>query len=211
MKLVLASGSPRRTQILQSLGIAHEVDPADIDESVLPGERPQPHVLRLAEAKARSVAQRHPGAFVLAGDTVVVIDDEILGKPRDEAEAVAMLERLSGRTHHVVSGLALAEASALASATPAAAAGGEAAAAVHSRADVAAVTFRVFDRAEARAYVATGEPMDKAGAYAIQGLGAALVERFEGEYHTVVGLALQALLDLLERAGHPWRFGGIGN
>lgn len=198
MRLVLASGSPRRTAILDQLGIAHTVDPADIDERVEAGERPREHVERLSRAKALSVATRHPSAYVLAGDTVVVRDETILGKPETADEAVQMLLGLAGRTHEVVSGLALVEPGA---------GGGAGGGRVHVRSDVARVTFRGFDRAEAEAYVATGEPMDKAGAYAIQGLGAALVEHFSGEYHTIVGLSLPALFDLLERAGHAWHFG----
>lgn len=216
MKLVLASGSPRRTAILDRLGIAHTVDPADIDERVEPDERPRAHVERLARAKAWSVAERHPGAHVLAGDTVVVRDTTILGKPETPDEAVQMLLGLAGRTHEVVSGLALVGPGLVAGAGSTAVPGSARTRPdsalerpVHVRSDVARVTFRDFDRAEAEAYVATGEPMDKAGAYAIQGLGSALVEHFAGEYHTIVGLSLPALFDLLARAGHPWHFGRV--
>jgi len=192
MRLVLASASPRRTAILDTLGLPHEVDPADVDESLRPGESAEQYVKRLAEAKAAVVAERHVGAFVLAGDTTVVRDDEILGKPADDDDAVAMLCSLAGRQHRVLSGLALA--------MP----GGE----IHARVDEARVFFRAFDASLARAYVATGEPLGKAGAYAIQGQGGALVTRVEGDYSTVVGLSVAGLVDLLEAVGQPYRFQG---
>lgn len=192
LPLVLASASPRRAAILTRLGIDHEVDPAHVDETGLPGERPGPHVARLAEAKARAVMSRHPEAMVLAGDTVVVRDDAILGKPASRAEAEAMLLSLAGRSHEVTSGLAL---------------GDPRDGRVHVRVETARVRFRDFDGDTARAYVATGEPMDKAGGYGIQGRGAALVARLEGDYHTVVGLPVAALMELLAAVGRPYRFG----
>jgi septum formation protein len=192
MRLVLASASPRRTAILDTLGLPHEVDPADVDESLRPGESAEQYVKRLAEAKAAVVAGRHVGAFVLAGDTTVVRDDEILGKPADDDEAVAMLCSLAGRQHRVLSGLALAMPG-----------GG-----IHARVDEARVFFRSFDASLARAYVATGEPVGKAGAYAIQGQGGALVTRVEGDYSTVVGLSIAGLVALLEAVGQPYRFQG---
>ena len=186
-RLVLASASPRRRDILRQLGLEPEVRPADVDETMRPGEDPGAHVLRLAREKAERVLQREPGALVLAGDTVVVLDGQVLGKPGDEAEAVAMLESLSGRTHEVLSGIALA--------------GG------HGMLDTATrtvVRFRAFDRDTARRYVATGEPMDKAGGYGIQGLGAALVEEVDGDYYSIVGLPVAALMRLFRLAG--WRY-----
>lgn len=193
-RLVLASGSPRRTELLSRLGIAHEVDPAHIAEDVLPGEAPGPHVERLAREKARSVAARWPDVWVLAGDTVVVRDGEILGKPANEAQARQMLTGLAGRAHQVVSGLALAE---------------PGTGRVYSRHDMARVVFRRLADREIAEYVATGEPLDKAGAYGIQGMGGALVTRVEGDYHTVVGLPLSGLVTLLEEAGLRYAFGSL--
>lgn len=193
--LVLASGSPRRTDLLDRLGLSHVVDPSSIDEEVMPGETPETHVERLAREKAAEVVSRHPASLVLAGDTVVVRDGEILGKPRDRGHAVGMLRSLSGRDHRVLTGLALA--------VPR-----DRGSEILGRVDEARVVFRAFGAAWARRYVETGEPMDKAGAYAIQGRGAALVTRVEGDYHTVVGLPVSGLLALLEEAGYHYAFGG---
>lgn len=191
-RLVLASASPRRRDILRQLGLDPEVLPADVDERLLPGEEPVEHVRRLAREKATRVLESEPDALVIAGDTVVVRDGEVLGKPADSDDAVAMLVSLSGRTHEVLSGLAVAGA---------------------NRAEDAVtrtrVRFRAFDRDIARRYVATGEPMDKAGAYGIQGLGAALVEGVEGDYYSIVGLPVAALLRLFEQVGWRYDFGGL--
>lgn len=191
-RLVLASASPRRRDILRQLGLDPEVLPADVDERLLPGEEPVEHVRRLAREKATCVLESEPDALVIAGDTVVVRDGEVLGKPADSDDAVAMLVSLSGRTHEVLSGLAVAGA---------------------NRAEDAVtrtrVRFRAFDRDIARRYVATGEPMDKAGAYGIQGLGAALVEGVEGDYYSIVGLPVAALLRLFEQVGWRYDFGGL--
>jgi septum formation protein len=188
--LVLASASPRRAEILETLGLPTEVYPARVDESVLPGEEAEEHAERLARAKAAAVAGLLSGRWVLAGDTVVVVDDRILGKPRDEGHAVEMLLALQGRTHRVISALALVDP----------------AGRVRSGAQSTEVRFRPFDEAFARGYVATGEPMDKAGAYGIQGLGSVLVEGVEGDWSGVVGLPVPLLVDLLEQAGRPYRF-----
>jgi septum formation protein len=190
--LVLASASPRRAEILETLGIPAEVHPARVDESVLPGEGPEEHAERLARGKAAAVASLVPGRWVLGGDTVVVVDDQILGKPRDEGHAVEMLLALQGRAHRVVSALALVDP------------GGR----VFSGAQSTEVRFRPFDEAFAQAYAATGEPMDKAGAYGIQGLGSVLVEGVVGDWSGVVGLPVPLLVDLLEKAGRPYRFPG---
>ncbi|MEX0836744.1 MAG: nucleoside triphosphate pyrophosphatase [Gemmatimonadota bacterium] len=191
-RLVLASASPRRRDILRQLGLEPEVRPADVDERLLPGEDPGEHVRRLAREKAARVLEFEPDALVIAGDTVVVRDGEVLGKPADPDEAVAMLVSLSGKTHQVLSGLALARADRAVDAVTR-----------------TSVCFRTFDQGTARGYVATGEPMDKAGAYGIQGLGAALVEGVEGDYYSIVGLPVAVLLQLFEQMGWRYDFGGL--
>lgn len=191
-RLVLASASPRRLEILRQLGLEPDVHPADVDERLLPGEEPGAHVRRLAREKAGHVSALEPGALVVAGDTVVVRDGRVLGKPRDPDDALAMLVSLSGRTHHVLSGLALAGP------------GG-----IFDAVTRTAVRFRDFDPEHARLYVETGEPMDKAGAYGIQGLGAALVSEVSGDYYSIVGLPVPALLGLFDRAGWHYEFGTL--
>jgi septum formation protein len=187
--IVLASGSPRRKQLLEMLHIPFRVIPPDVDEHVLPGEEPGHYVTRLSRAKAEAVAARAPGDVILAADTTVVLDGAIFEKPTSPANAVEMLSRLQGRTHEVMTAVAVAR-------------DGK----VEHALDVSRVTFRAVDRATLEAYVATGEPMDKAGAYAIQGLGAPLVERVEGDFFGVMGLPLRLALDLLARFGRPYRF-----
>jgi septum formation protein len=188
--IVLASGSPRRTQLLTLLGIAHTVDAAhDVDETPRPGEDPEALARRLAAEKADGVAHRHPGVPVLAADTVVVLDGEVLNKPVDAADAEAMLARLAGRDHVVVTAVALAH-------------DGR----VDVRADRTRVWFRPLSPALIRAYVATGEPLDKAGAYGLQGYGAVLVDRIDGDCFGVIGLSLRLVVDLLDAAGRPYRF-----
>jgi septum formation protein len=187
--IVLASGSPRRRQLLEMLRIPHRVVAPDVDESRRDAEAPERYVVRLAHAKARAVVERAPGEVVLAADTTVVLAGELFGKPVDAADAVAMLSRLQGRTHEVMTAVAVARDERIEHAL-----------------DVSHVTFRPADRATLTAYVATGEPLDKAGAYAIQGLGAPLVERVEGDFFGVMGLPLRLALDLLERFGRPYRF-----
>ncbi|HEX7547246.1 MAG TPA: Maf family protein [Gemmatimonadaceae bacterium] len=188
-RVILASASPRRRQLLLLVGIDHEVRPADVDESLLPGETPVAHAERLARAKAHAVAEREPGAVVIAADTIVVVDGEVLGKPLDARGARTMLRRLSGRTHTVLTAIAVARASRTESAV-----------------ESVDVTFRPLSDDEIDAYIATGEPMDKAGAYGIQGYGATIVERVDGDYFSVMGLGLRRLVDLLERVGAPYRF-----
>jgi septum formation protein len=187
--ITLASSSPRRRHLLEMLGIAHQVIPADVDESPRPGEEPEVMAVRLATEKARSVWQRHPERPVLAADTVVVIGGEILGKPRDEADARRMLALLSGRDHRVITAVALA--------TPA----GE----ILQQCDVTRVWFRPLTPELIEAYVATGESLDKAGSYGVQGVGAVLVERVEGDFFGVMGLPLRLVVSLLEAAGMPYR------
>ena len=191
--LVLASASPRRTAILRMLGLTHDVVVTDVDEVLLAGETPDGHVERLSREKALAGSRSRPDALVLAGDTVVVLDGVVLGKPAGPEDAVATLLRLSGRRHVVHSGLALLEPGGV----------------VHSAVGRTEVLFRAFDEAHARAYVATGEPLDKAGAYGIQGMGAALVSEIDGDYYTVVGLPVAELLSLLQRAGWGYTFGGL--
>ena len=190
--LVLASSSPRRRELLTLIGIPHSVRPADIDETPLAGELPYPHAERLAREKAAVVAAREPNAIVVAADTIVVVDGEILGKPRDDAEAAAMLRRLSGRGHTVHTAVAVARD-----------------AAVVSDVETVGVTFRELSDDDIAAYVATGEPMDKAGAYGIQGFGATVVTRVDGDYFAVMGLALGLMVRLLARVGVRYRFGEI--
>ncbi len=188
--VVLASASPRRKQLLQLLGLEPEVVPTDIDETWRNGEAPGAHAERLAREKAAAAAR--DGAAVVGADTIVVLDGTILGKPADAAEARATLRRLAGREHEVFTAVAVAYAGTTASGT-----------------ERTVVRFRPLDDATIAAYVATGEPMDKAGAYGIQGYGAVLVERIAGDYFTVMGLGLRLLVDLLERAGLRYGFGSV--
>ena len=191
--LVLASASPRRADLLRQLGLTFRIEPSFIPEDLLPGEAPEAHVERLSQAKAREVWERNRSSLVLAGDTIVVLGGQVLGKPSSAAEALDMLMALSGRTHTVVSGLALCFPDG----------------SLHSGFERTGVTFRSFDEATAAAYVSTGEPMDKAGAYGIQGLGSALVEGVNGDYHTVVGLPVPLLLELFSKGGLHYDFGGL--
>ncbi len=201
-RLTLGSASPRRGAILTRLGLAHDVVTAAVDEAVLPGESPADHVERLAREKAVAVAALRRESLVIAGDTIVVADDRILGKPRDAADAVRTLMSLAGRSHEVLSGLALALPAGDLPIPPEAPR-------VLARVDRTRVHFRDFDEGWARAYVATGEPMDKAGSYGIQGVGGALVGAVEGDYTTVVGLSIAGLMDLLHEAGWEYRFGHL--
>lgn len=187
--IVLASGSPRRKQLLEMLRIPFRVIPPDVDEHVLPGETPPAYVTRLSRAKAEAVASRAPGDVILAADTTVVLDGKIFEKPNSPAHAVQMLTQLQGKTHEVLTAVAVAEDGRLEQAL-----------------DVSRVTFRPADKSTLEAYVATGEPLDKAGAYAIQGLGAPLIERVEGDFFGVMGLPLRLALDLLAKFGRPYRF-----
>ena len=184
--LVLASASPRRRALLEQLGIPLRIDPAHLDENVRPGEPAERYVLRLAREKAEAVRGRHPDATVLAADTSVVLDGAVLGKPASPDEAVEMLRRLSGRRHQVMTAVAVAG--------------------TGERLVTAAVTFAPADEAALRWYVSTGEPMDKAGAYAVQGIGGFLVERIEGSHSAVVGLPLVETVALLRESGYvlPW-------
>ena len=187
--IVLASSSPRRQQLLEMLRIPFRVIVPDVDETVLAGEAPDAYVTRLSAAKAQAVVFQVPGEIVLAADTTVVLGGDILGKPESAAHAVDMLMRLQGRTHEVLTAVAVARDDVLEQAL-----------------DRSRVTFRPADQPLLAAYVATGEPMDKAGAYAVQGLGAPLIERVEGDFFGVMGLPLRLALDLLGKLGRPYRF-----
>ena len=190
LRVILASASPRRRELLTLVGITHEVRPADIDESVFADEAPAPHAERLARAKAHALAGGYPHALVIAADTIVVVDGDILGKPRDVAHAAEMLLRLAGREHTVYTAIAVARDDRTESAV-----------------EAVLVTMRALGEAEISAYIATGEPMDKAGAYGIQGYGATIVERVEGDYFSVMGLGLRRLVDLMARLGVRYEFG----
>ena len=192
MRVILASQSPRRRELLTLIGIDHEVQPADIDETPWPAELPIPHTERLAVSKAQVIASREPDALVIAADTIVVIDGAILGKPTDASDAHAMLRRLSGRTHEVCTAMAVAQS-----------------AQVTSEVVRVSVRFRELDDATIARYVETGEPMDKAGAYGIQGYGATLVEHIEGDYFAVMGLSLVTVLRLAARMGVSYDFGPL--
>jgi septum formation protein len=182
--LVLASRSPRRAWLLQRAGVVFDVDVPAVDERHQPPESPPDYALRLARAKRDAVTSRRPGVVVLAADTVVALDGEVLEKPRDQEDACRMLRALSGRCHQVHTAVA---------------AGGPAGQA--EGVVTAAVSFRALGDKEIASYVATGEPMDKAGAYGIQGDGGALVDRVEGSYTCVVGLPLKEALELVRQVG----------
>ena len=191
--LVLASASPRRTQLLFELGFLHEVRPANIDETPLPGEQPLAYVRRMAATKARAgvMALDSGQRAVLAADTIVLLDNQILGKPRDEADGLRMIDLLSGRTHQVATAVCLREGVR------------QSAACV-----VVDVQFRSVSLQEARAYWATGEPSDKAGGYGIQGVAAQFVSKIDGSYTGVIGLPLTETLALLGSLGHTADPGG---
>ena len=194
MKLYLASGSPRRREILDLMRLPYEVFPADADETLDAGIGMEAAGRLLATRKAEAAAARlaaeghdSADALILAADTLVYLDGAPLGKPHTEDEAAAMLRALSGRRHYVCTGVCLL-------------AGGTA----HAAADVTAVTMRAYGEDEVRAYVATGEPLDKAGAYGIQGIGAVLVEKIDGDFFTVMGLSPRIVYNLLRETGYPY-------
>lgn len=192
LRVILASQSPRRRELLTLIGIPHEIEPADIDETLLPDELPAPHAERLAREKVAVIASRHPEAVVVGADTIVVLDGDVLGKPASAAEARATLHRLSGRTHTVHTAVAVAYR-------------GRSASGIES----VEVTFRPLDEERIARYVATGEPMDKAGSYGIQGFGATIVERIHGDYFSVMGLAVGRLIAMLSDVGVRYEFGAL--
>ena len=184
--IVLASGSPRRKEFLESLGLRFEISVASIKEFAERGELAEDFVLRMAKEKAAIVAKRFPDSWVISGDTVVCLGKDILGKPISKENAVEILMQLAGQTHFVRSGFCL----------------------WHERKNIAraqsavtSVKFTNFSEQAARAYVATGEPKDKAGGYGIQGVGGVLVESIEGSYSNVVGLPMAELVSVLEEEG----------
>lgn len=180
VRLVLASASPRRREMLGRLGLEFSLSPAETDETIQDGEKVEEAALRLAALKAKAVSPQRPGAVILAADTLVSRGREILGKPAGLQQARAMLKALSGAEHQVVTGYCLLQDGRQ-----------------FSGLAVTRVRFRSLSSREIEAYLATGEPMGKAGAYAIQGRGAALVEEVDGSYTNVVGLPLAALIDLM--------------
>ena len=191
-RVVLASASPRRHELLNIIGIAHDVIPANIDESIRGGESPRKHAERLAREKASSVSGRDSGVVAIGADTIVLIDKKILGKPANTVDAGTMLSLLSGREHTVVTAVAVARGRKVCSAV-----------------EEVTVKFRKLTNDEIDAYIATGEPMDKAGAYGIQGYGATIVERIEGDYFAVMGLPLVRLISLLAELGVSYGFGRL--
>jgi nucleoside triphosphate pyrophosphatase len=202
--LILASASPRRQDLLRSARILFSVQPADIDETPLAGESARGYAERLAREKALAVFQNRPQDFVLGADTIVVIDDKILGKPRDGDDAMLMLRMLSGRTHTVITGVCLVGPAASSQlpvgskikkriARPVA---GE-----KTASETTSVTMCKISEEEIREYVATGEPMDKAGAYAIQGIASRWIPRIDGDYSNVVGLPVAMVYAMLRERG----------
>jgi septum formation protein len=189
LRVILASSSPRRRQLLDLVGIAHEVKPSDIDESLIVGELPEQYAERLAREKVAVIAEASPDALVIGADTIVVIDDMVLGKPQDVGEAESMLRRLSGRSHTVMTAVAATFDGRLASGV-----------------EIVDVTFLPLADEEISRYVATGEPMDKAGAYGIQGYGATIVRRIDGDYFAVMGLSLVRLVALFREIGVSYDF-----
>ncbi len=186
--LVLASGSPRRKELLEQVGLTFSIDVADVDEN-LEEDRPASLVEQLSRKKALAVLQRHPKAIVLGADTVVAYEDEILGKPEDEADALNMLSMLAGRVHHVYTGVTICS---MAEGQP-----------VMDTFHVCTkVSMYDTPRDLLEAYIRTGEPMDKAGAYGIQGMGAVLVKEIEGDYNNVVGLPVSEVFRRLDGMVH---------
>lgn len=189
MELILASASPQRRELLSRLGLEFTVMAAQADETLLPGLSPQEQVVRLSKIKAQAVRDSlecRPGQVIISADTVVVLEERILGKPKDAAQAAQMLEALSGREHLVLTGVTVLSDAGL-----------------QHLCEETRVFFRPLTQTEITAYIHTGEPMDKAGAYGIQGYGALFVEKLIGDYYNVMGLPLCALGQMLRRAGIP--------
>jgi septum formation protein len=185
-RLILASGSPRRKELLTKIGLQFEVQPADYDESQISCSDPCEMAKNISLAKARAVAERNPDAVIIAADTFGCLEGILLGKPQTADEAERMLRALSGKPHQVITGFTIIDMSAGKTVT---------------RSVETTVYFRDLSAAEITAYINTGEPMDKAGAYAIQGLGAVLVDRIEGDFYNIIGLPLSALVESLKEFG----------
>ncbi len=186
-KLILASRSPRRLELLRSLGLEFEVSPSKVDEITDPEQSPEQNATNIARAKARWVARQNPGSYVLGADTMVVLDREIIGQPTDEEDACRILSKLTGKQHRVITGVVL-----ISPETQ-----------EYETVVVSRVTLKSVSENEIRSYIATGEPLDKAGAYAIQGEGSFLVESWDGSWSNIVGLPLEALTGLFQQAGFP--------
>ena len=185
-RFILASASPRRVELLTLLGLHFEIMPSDVDETFLNGETPREHVLRLSEEKARRVSERYPDAWVMGADTIVIINGEVLGKPRTPGEAKDMLGKLSGQVHTVFTGFTVTRMS------------GDV---IISNAVESSVLFREIPEDEMAWYVRSEEPYDKAGAYAVQGMGAFFIKEIRGSYTNVMGLPLCEVVDVLKRVG----------
>jgi len=185
-RLILASKSPRRLELLRQVGLDFDVIPSRIEEDFIPGELPRDHVIRLAEAKALEVGSHHPDRWVIAADTIVYIDHSILGKPKSREEAMEMLQRLSSQEHWVLTGFAVRNL-------------GKGVG--DQEAVQTAVKVKNLSQVEIEWYIQTGEPFDKAGGYAIQGIGSFMIESIRGSYTNVVGLPLCELMQMLNRLG----------
>jgi septum formation protein len=189
--IILASNSPRRKELLRQIGVTFTSDPADVDERILPSEGAEEYAIRVAQDKARVAAERAGTGIIIAADTIVLLGTTILGKPADRRDAERMLDMLSGRMHTVITGMAVMDA---------------ATGRTMSRVVTTKVWFRNLTKEEIAAYVATGEPLDKAGAYGIQERGALLVQKIEGCYFNVVGLPLSVLGEILPDFGiNPYK------
>ena len=180
-KLILASQSPRRKELMEKCGLHFTVEAADIDETIDPAKDLREEVKRLAQGKAETVLRKHPQAVVVGSDTIVVIDGEVLGKPTDEEDAAAMLRKLSGRTHQVMTGLCIVSSRRL-----------------FSDVSVSDVTFEYMDEDEIISYVRSTEPMDKAGAYAVQGIASRYIKEIRGDYYAIMGLPLSMVYETLK-------------
>jgi len=185
-RIILASASPRRKELLEQIGLQFEVEPSNFDEEITPGSEPHETARKLSLGKARAAARKHRNALIIAADTFVVFGDRILGKPHTNAEAREMLRALNGQAHSVITGFTILDTET-----------GK----VLSRSMETTVHMRKLTLKEIDSYVRTKEPLDKAGGYAIQGLGTVLVERVEGDYSNVVGLPLSALAESLREFG----------
>jgi septum formation protein len=185
-RLILASKSPRRNELLKQMGFDFEVIPSRVTENFIQTEPPEEHVIRLAESKVRDVAGKYPDCWVIAADTIVYIDGSNLGKPKDREEAVQMLRRLSGQEHSVITGFSVCHLEKMKN---------------DKEAVRTAVRMKGLTTAEIEWYVHTGEPFDKAGGYAVQGIGAFMIESIRGSYTNVVGLPLCELIQMLSRLG----------